>query len=77
MFAFIMAMVSIPFAFLAGNGGRGAMAGVEREPTLAMAYWSVEAKLFGGGGRGSCMARLVTNVLYSLAGLYFLVRMRT
>jgi len=39
LFALIMAMVSIPFAFLAGN--RGAMAGVGVSLGIAIVYWSV------------------------------------
>ena len=39
LFASIMALVSIPFAFLAGN--RGAMAGVGLSLAIAIAYWSV------------------------------------
>ncbi len=78
MFAFIMAMVSIPFAFLAGN--RGAMAGVGVSLALAIAYWSVD-KLFEQVGALNQlpppMAAWSPDVLFSLAGLYFLVRMRT
>ena len=39
LFALIMAIVSIPFAFVAGN--RGAMAGVGLSFGIAIAYWSV------------------------------------
>jgi LPS export ABC transporter permease LptG len=78
MFAFIMAMVSIPFAFLAGN--RGAMAGVGVSLALAIAYWSVD-KLFEQIGALNQLPPEVAawspDVLFSLAGLYFLVRMRT
>ena len=38
LFALIMAILSIPFAFLAGN--RGAMAGVGISFGIAIAYWT-------------------------------------
>ncbi len=78
MFALIMAMVSIPFAFLAGN--RGAMAGVGVSLALAIAYWSVDKLFEQVGALGQLppeMAAWSPDVLFSLAGLYFLVRMRT
>ncbi len=78
MFAFIMAMVSIPFAFLAGN--RGAMAGVGVSLALAITYWSVDKLFEQVGALGQLppsMAAWSPDVLFSLAGLYFLVRMRT
>ncbi len=78
MFAFIMAMVSIPFAFLAGN--RGAMAGVGVSLALAISYWSVDKLFEQVGALGQlppAMAAWSPDVLFSLAGLYFLVRMRT
>ena len=78
MFAFIMAMVSIPFAFLAGN--RGAMAGVGVSLAIAIAYWSLDKLFEQVGALGQLppqMAAWSPDVLFSLAGLYFLVRMRT
>ncbi|MGA3186819.1 MAG: LptF/LptG family permease [Bryobacteraceae bacterium] len=78
MFAFIMAMVSIPFAFLAGN--RGAMAGVGVSLALAIAYWSIDKLFEQVGALGQLppsMAAWSPDVIFSLAGLYFLVRMRT
>lgn len=78
MFAFIMAMVSIPFAFLAGN--RGAMAGVGVSLAIAIAYWSLDKLFEQIGALGQLppeMAAWSPDVIFSLAGLYFLVRMRT
>ena len=43
LFALVMALISVPFAFLAGN--RGAMAGVGVSFTIAIAYWAL-GKLF-------------------------------
>lgn len=78
MFAFIMAMISIPFAFLAGN--RGAMTGVGMSIGIALAYWSV-SQLFEQVGNVSQLpaplAAWSPDALFSLTGLYFLFRMRT
>lgn len=78
LFALIMAMVSIPFAFLAGN--RGAMAGVGLSFIIAIAYWSV-GQLFEQVGNLSQLPAQVAawspDMIFSLTGLYFLARMRT
>jgi lipopolysaccharide export LptBFGC system permease protein LptF len=78
LFALIMAMVSLPFAFIAGN--RGAMAGVGLSLVIAIAYWSV-GQLFEQIGNLNQLPPQVAawspDVIFSLAGLYFLARMRT
>jgi LPS export ABC transporter permease LptF/LPS export ABC transporter permease LptG len=78
LFALIMAMVSIPFAFLTGN--RGAMAGVGLSLGIAIAYWSI-GQLFEQVGNLNQLppgvAAWSPDVIFSLAGLYFLARMRT
>jgi LPS export ABC transporter permease LptG len=78
LFALIMAMVSIPFAFLAGN--RGAMAGVGVSLGIAIVYWSV-GQVFEQFGNLSQLpveiAAWSPDAVFSLAGLYFLARMRT
>jgi LPS export ABC transporter permease LptF/LPS export ABC transporter permease LptG len=78
LFALIMAMVSIPFAFLTGN--RGAMAGVGLSLGIAIAYFSVQ-QLFEQVGNLNQLPPQVAawspDVVFSLAGLYFLARMRT
>ena len=78
LFALIMAMVSIPFAFLAGN--RGAMAGVGVSLGIAIVYWSV-GQIFEQFGNLSQLPVQVAawspDAVFSLAGLYFLARMRT
>ncbi len=78
LFALIMAMVSIPFAFVAGN--RGAMAGVGLSLGIAIAYWSM-GQMFEQVGNLSQLPPSVAawspDVIFSLAGLYFLARMRT
>ena len=78
LFALIMAMVSIPFAFVAGN--RGAMAGVGLSLVIAIAYWSVGQLFEQIGNLNQLDPRIAAwspDVIFSLAGLYFLARMRT
>ncbi len=78
LFALIMAMVSIPFAFLTGN--RGAMAGVGISLAIAIVYWSV-GQVFEQFGNLCQLAVQIAawspDAVFSLAGLYFLARMRT
>jgi lipopolysaccharide export system permease protein len=78
LFAVIMAMVSIPFAFVAGN--RGAMAGVGISFAIAIAYWSV-GQVFEQVGNLSQLPPPVAawspDAIFLLLGLYFLARMRT
>jgi LPS export ABC transporter permease LptG len=78
LFALIMAMVSLPFGFVAGN--RGAMAGVGLSFAIAIAYWSL-SQLFEKVGNVSQLpaplAAWSPDMIFALAGLYFLTRMRT
>jgi LPS export ABC transporter permease LptG/LPS export ABC transporter permease LptF len=77
-FALILAMVSIPFAFLTGN--RGAMAGVGASLGIAIAYWSV-TKLFEQIGLLNQLPPAVAAwspvVVFFLSGVYLMARMRT
>ena len=78
LFALIMAMVSIPFAFVAGN--RGAMAGVGVSIGIAIAYWSIGQLFEQVGNLNQLPPRMAAwwpDVIFSLFGLYFLARMRT
>jgi len=78
LFALIMAMVSIPFAFLAGN--RGAMAGVGVSLGIAIVYWSVGQVFEQFGNLSQLPVQIAAwspDAIFSLAGLYFLARMRT
>jgi LPS export ABC transporter permease LptF/LPS export ABC transporter permease LptG len=78
LFALIMALVSAPFAFIAGN--RGAMAGVGLSLAIAIAYWSVDQVFQQVGNLGQLPAAVAAwspNAVFSLAGLFFLARLRT
>jgi lipopolysaccharide export LptBFGC system permease protein LptF len=78
LFALIMALISIPFSFVAG--ARGAMAGVGISFGIAIAYISV-SKLFEQIGNLSQLPPQVAawspDVIFTLTGLYFLARLRT
>ncbi len=78
MFAFILALVSAPFAFLAGN--RGGMAGVGMSFIIFIAYVSVDQLFEQLGNLNELPPQLAAwspDVVFSLVGLYFLARMRT
>ena len=78
LFALILALVSIPFAFLVGN--RGAMAGVGFSLIIFITYWAI-GQLFEQVGNLSQLPAQVAawspDVIFSLAGFYFMARMRT
>lgn len=78
LFAFILALVSAPFAFLAGN--RGGMAGVGMSFAIFIAYVSVDQLFEQLGNLNELPPQLAAwspDVVFSLVGLYFLARMRT
>ena len=78
LFALILAMVSVPFAFQAGN--RGAMAGVGISLVIFASYWSLDRLAEQVGNLGELPAAVAAwspDLVFSLAGLYFLARMRT
>jgi LPS export ABC transporter permease LptG/LPS export ABC transporter permease LptF len=78
VFALIMALISVPFGFLVGN--RGAMAGIGVSIAIAMAYLGVD-RLFEQMGNvnylPAAVAAWTPDALFSLAGLYLLLRMRS
>jgi LPS export ABC transporter permease LptG len=78
LFTFILAMISVPFAFLTGN--RGALAGVGVSFGIAIAYWSVN-QLFEQVGNinqlPAAAAAWAPNAVFFLAATYLLTRMRT
>jgi LPS export ABC transporter permease LptG/LPS export ABC transporter permease LptF len=78
LFAVIMALLSIPFAFIAAH--RGAMAGIGISFGIAIAYWAV-SQLFEQVGNvnqlPAALAAWSPDAVFSLAGLYFLARIRT
>ena len=78
MFAAIMALLSIPFAFAVGN--RGAMAGVGVSFGVAIAYWSLNmlsAQVGNVSLLPAAVAAWTPDAVFSLAGLYLFLRMKT
>jgi LPS export ABC transporter permease LptG/LPS export ABC transporter permease LptF len=78
LFALIMALLSIPFAFVAGN--RGAMAGVGISFGIAIAYWVLNSLFIQVGDLNQlppAMAAWSPDALFSLAGMWFMSRMHT
>jgi LPS export ABC transporter permease LptG/LPS export ABC transporter permease LptF len=78
VFALVMALISVPFGFLVGN--RGAMAGIGVSIAVAMAYLGIE-KLFEQMGNVGYLPPEVAawspDALFSLAGLYLILQMRS
>jgi LPS export ABC transporter permease LptG len=78
LFAVIMALISVPFAFLAAH--RGAMAGIGVSLGIAMAYWAI-GQLFEQVGNinqlPAVLAAWAPDTVFTLTGLYFLARMKT
>jgi LPS export ABC transporter permease LptG/LPS export ABC transporter permease LptF len=78
LFALIMAILSIPFAFVTGN--RGAMTGVGISFGIAIAYWTVGTLFEQIGDLNqlpAVMAAWSPDIVFSLAGLYLMARMKT
>jgi LPS export ABC transporter permease LptG len=78
LFALIMAMISVPFAFAAGN--RGAMASIGVSFGIAIAYWSISILFEQIGNVNQLPAPLAAwspDAVFALAGFYFLARMKT
>jgi len=78
LFALIMAMISAPFAFLVGN--RGAMAGIGASIGVAIAYLAI-GQLFEKIGNVNYLppeiAAWSPDAVFSLAGMYLLLKMRS
>mgnify|MGYP001572099286 FL=1 len=78
VFAFIMGLLAVPFAFLTGS--RGALAGVAISIGIAIVYWSINALFEQMGNVNQLPAELAAwspDVIFALAGTYLLLRLRT
>lgn len=78
LFAFVIAVLAIPFSFLADH--RGALTGVALSIGLAIAYYAINA-LFEQLGRANqltpMMAAWAPSVLFGLSGAYLFLRVRS
>jgi lipopolysaccharide export LptBFGC system permease protein LptF len=73
-----MAMIAAPFGFLVGN--RGAMTGIGVSIAIAIVYGGVGAlfeKIGDVNQLPPAMAAWAPDVMFSLAGMYLLLRMRS
>ena len=78
VFAIIMALIAVPFGFMVGK--RGAMTWIGVSIAIALAYWGIGilfAKIGDVNLLPPSMAAWSPNALFSLAGLYLLMRMRS
>lgn len=78
LFALTIALISVPFGFLVGN--RGAMAGVGVSIGLAITYLGIDTLFEQMGNVGYLqpyVAAWAPDTLFSLAGLYLILRMRS
>jgi lipopolysaccharide export LptBFGC system permease protein LptF len=78
LFVLILAMISVPFAFLTGN--RGALAGVGVSFGIAIAYWSGNQLCEQVGNINqlpAAAAAWAPNAVFFLGGAYLMARMRT
>ncbi|MBV9505761.1 MAG: LptF/LptG family permease [Acidobacteriia bacterium] len=78
LFAMIMALIAIPFAFLVGN--RGAMAGIGVSLAIALSYWGISIffeKIGDVNQLPPAMAAWSPDAVFGLAGMYLMMRMRS
>ena len=78
LFALIMAMIAVPFGFLVGN--RGAMTGIGVSIGIALGYQAVGQVFEKIGNAGLLQPEIAAwspDILFGLAGLYLLLRMRS
>lgn len=78
LFAFVMALLSVPFAFLTGS--RGAMTGVGVSFAIAIAYFvlnSLFEQLGNVGQLPPALAAWTPDAIFTLAGVYLLTRLRS
>jgi LPS export ABC transporter permease LptG len=78
LIAFVVTLIAIPFSF--STGSRGALAGIAISIGIAIVYWSVSS-LFEAMGNLSQLPPAVAawspDVLFSLGGIYLLMRIKT
>jgi LPS export ABC transporter permease LptG/LPS export ABC transporter permease LptF len=78
LIAFVVTLIAIPFAF--STGSRGALAGIALSIGVAIVYWSVSSLFEAMGNLGQlppAVAAWSPDVLFSLAGVYLLMRIKT
>jgi lipopolysaccharide export LptBFGC system permease protein LptF len=78
IYAPIMALIAVPFAFTVGR--RGALAGIATSIAIAMVYWTA-TELFGKMGAINelppLLAAWIPAAMFGMSGLYLLLKVRT
>ena len=78
LFAFIMALIGMPFAFSMGR--KGALTGIAVSIGIAVSYWAISS-LFEALGNLNELPALAAawspNVVFALGGLYFFLKIET
>jgi LPS export ABC transporter permease LptG/LPS export ABC transporter permease LptF len=80
LFAFILALVSVPFAFQSSGRGSGAMAGFGISLGIFVVYWSARELFEQVGNLGQLdpvTAAWAPDGIFVLAGIYLLARVRS
>jgi lipopolysaccharide export LptBFGC system permease protein LptF len=78
LFTLIMAMIAVPFGFLVGS--RGAMTGIGISIVIGIAYWGIQPlfeKIGDAGLLPPAVAAWSPDLLFSLFGLYLILRMKS
>ncbi len=78
IYAPIMALIGVPFAFSVGR--KGALAGIGASMAIAMAYWTVTVLFEKMGNINELPAPLaawIPAALFGMSGLYLLLKVRT
>lgn len=78
LFVLVMALIAVPFAFYSGN--RGTMAPVGISLTIAICYLVINKLFEQMGNVGQLPAQIAAwspNVIFALAGSYFMMRVKT
>jgi LPS export ABC transporter permease LptG len=78
LYAPIMALIAVPFAFSVGR--RGALAGIGASMAIAMVYWTVTVLFEKMGNINELPAVLATWIpaaMFGMTGLYLLLKVRT
>ncbi len=78
LYAVIMALIAVPFAFTVGR--RGALAGIAASMVIAAVYWSVTVLFEKMGGINElppALAAWAPASMFGMSGLYLLLKVRT
>jgi len=78
LIAFVVTLIAIPFSF--STGSRGALAGIALSIGVAIVYWSVSSLFEAMGNLGQlppAVAAWSPDVLFTLGGIYLLMRIKT